>query len=56
MNCAVGSYGVGNLTFYADPNAILGAPSRTPQMDKYTYNIRGAINRTKFNSGFNPSI
>ena len=56
MNCAVGSYGVGNLTFYADPNAILGAPSKTPQMDKYTYNIRGAISRTKFNAGFNPSI
>jgi len=46
----------GNLIFYADPYAIFGSPSKTPEMDKYTYNIRGAINRTKFNAGFNPSI
>ena len=49
-------YEVGNLMFYADTNVILGAPLRTPEMDKYTYNVRGAFNRTKFNSGFNPSV
>ena len=37
-------------------NCVLGAPILPSAMQKYTYNIRGAINRSKFNSGFNPSI
>ena len=52
----IGSPAIGNLMFYADPNVVLGAPALPPGMDKYTYNIRGAFNRTKFNSGFNPSV
>lgn len=37
-------------------NCVLGAPVSPSGMEKYTYNVRGAINRSKFNSGFNPSI
>ncbi len=37
-------------------NCVLGSPVQMSNMDKYTYNIRGSLNRTKFNSGFNPSI
>ncbi len=37
-------------------NCVLGAPVLPTGISKYTYNIRGAINRSKFNSGFNPSI
>lgn len=37
-------------------NCVLGAPVQMSNMSKYTYNVRGSINRTKFNSGFNPSI
>lgn len=49
-------------TTYADiniiftGNCVLGAPVQMSNMSKYTYNVRGSINRTKFNSGFNPSI
>ncbi len=37
-------------------DCVLGAPVLPSAMQKYTYNIRGAISRSKFNSGFNPSI
>jgi|GEM_PF-3757890 hypothetical protein len=37
-------------------NCVLGAPVLPSGISKYTYNIRGAINRSKFNSGFNPAI
>lgn len=37
-------------------NCVLGSPIEVSNMDKYTYNIRGSLNRTKFNSGFNPVI
>lgn len=37
-------------------NCVLGSPVLPSEISKYTYNIRGAISRSKFNSGFNPSI
>ena len=45
-----------NIRIMYKGNSVLGAHVYNPQLDKYTYNVRGAINRTKFNSGFNPSV
>jgi len=43
-----------SILFTSD--SVLGAPVIPSSVSKYTYNIRGAINRSKFNSGFNPAI
>lgn len=45
-----------NIDLIFTGNCILGAPVQMSNMNKYSYNVRGSINRTKFNSGFNPSI
>lgn len=45
-----------DISILLQGNCVLGAPVLPSAMIKYTYNIRGAINRSKFNSGFNPSI
>lgn len=45
-----------NINLIFTGNCVLGAPVQMSNMSKYTYNVRGSINRTKFNSGFNPSI
>jgi hypothetical protein len=45
-----------DITILFKGDCVLGAPTLPSGMEKYTYNIRGAINRSKFNSGFNPSI
>jgi hypothetical protein len=45
-----------NIVLVFTGNCVLGAPVQMSNMSKYTYNVRGSINRTKFNSGFNPSI
>ncbi len=45
-----------NVNLIFTGNCVLGAPVQMSNMSKYTYNVRGSINRTKFNSGFNPSI
>jgi len=45
-----------DISILFNGNCVLGAPVLPSGISKYTYNIRGAINRSKFNSGFNPAI
>jgi len=45
-----------NIRIYYSGNCIMGSAAYPSQVTKLTYNIRGSLNRTKFNSGFNPAI
>jgi hypothetical protein len=51
-----GTLDVSDVKIHFSGRCVLGAPVIPSGVSKYTYNIRGAINRSKFNSGFNPSI
>jgi len=45
-----------NIRIHYLGNAVFGSPTVPDSSVKHTFNIRGAINKTKFNSGFSPAL